>query len=352
MEFDDPDGQLLTMLEVLDGRSVESIVSHVRQRHSGLSETDVHEGLRVLDQYGFLKDVDAREGSVEKSLIPTQNFFDGFHRVFDRKRPRVEAISEARVVVLGLGGGGSNVATMLVGAGVRQLTILDFDLVETGNLGRQFLYKLDDVGLSKVDVATRNLSRMAESLNITPVEMKVTSSEELRPIIKGADIVVCLIDEPRFLIQRMVNQACVREGVTCVYGFSFNFTGRVYSVIPHDSGCFDCLQVYYSRVDPEFADQFKALEDSGFRPPSSAYPPAMMQLCSSISDEVVRLINSYSEPMSVGRQLEVNYVSRRCETVLEWDRDERDCPTCGSGNYDDWPIFQIQNRFHPSAGQK
>ena len=48
-----------------------------------------------------------------------------------------EKISETTILLLGLGGGGSNILTMLAGLGPKKIVIVDYDNVEESNLGRQ-----------------------------------------------------------------------------------------------------------------------------------------------------------------------------------------------------------------------
>ena len=54
-----------------------------------------------------------------------------------------------RIGIAGVGGIGSNVACMLVRSGLPFLKIIDFDVVDEGNLNRQF-YFADQVGMQKV----------------------------------------------------------------------------------------------------------------------------------------------------------------------------------------------------------
>nr|WP_237334401.1 ThiF family adenylyltransferase [Streptococcus halotolerans] len=51
------------------------------------------------------------------------------------------------------GGGGSNILSLLAGIGPKKLTIVDYDKVESSNLGRQLLYKEDDIGKLKTETA-------------------------------------------------------------------------------------------------------------------------------------------------------------------------------------------------------
>ena len=59
---------------------------------------------------------------------------------------KMATITNAYVVVLGVGGVGSNVVNMLVRSGVRRLRIVDFDRVSLSSLSRHAYATLEDVG--------------------------------------------------------------------------------------------------------------------------------------------------------------------------------------------------------------
>ena len=69
--------------------------------------------------------------------------------------PTLLNIEKANVVLIGLGGVGSIVASGLVRLGVNHLTVIDKDSVEASNLNRQILYTRSDIGIKKA-VACRN----------------------------------------------------------------------------------------------------------------------------------------------------------------------------------------------------
>ena len=59
---------------------------------------------------------------------------------------QLDALHNARVAVVGLGGLGSNIAVALTRLGIAQLYLYDFDRVELSNLNRQY-YFLDDIAV-------------------------------------------------------------------------------------------------------------------------------------------------------------------------------------------------------------
>lgn len=93
-----------------------------------------------------------------------------------------------RVGIAGAGGIGSNVAVMLVRAGVKRLRIVDFDRVETSNLNRQF-YFADQIGQAKVSALAANLKRIDPDVALETLEMRLAPGN-IAAIFKDADVVV------------------------------------------------------------------------------------------------------------------------------------------------------------------
>lgn len=73
---------------------------------------------------------------------------------FERYQRQIQLINEigqqklmdSKVLIVGVGGLGSIVATYLTVAGVGEITLLDYDNVEITNLNRQFLHTNLDIG--------------------------------------------------------------------------------------------------------------------------------------------------------------------------------------------------------------
>lgn len=101
-------------------------------------------------------------------------------------------LSASRVAILGCGGLGSNVAAMLVRAGVGALTLVDFDRVELGNLNRQ-LYFRDQLGQMKTDALSGTLRRIDPNVALR-LETVCISPENLLELVRGADVIVEAVD--------------------------------------------------------------------------------------------------------------------------------------------------------------
>lgn len=78
----------------------------------------------------------------------------------------MNAISEKRVIVFGIGGVGSWCVESLVRSGIRKLTIVDSDDVCISNLNRQLMATVSSVGRAKVEVLKERMLQLNPSVEI------------------------------------------------------------------------------------------------------------------------------------------------------------------------------------------
>lgn len=93
----------------------------------------------------------------------------------------MDKITNASVLVIGLGGVGSHTAHMLARAGVQYLRLVDFDQVTLSSLNRHAVATLKDVGLPKVTVLCNYLRQICPDttkLMLDPVVKMFTGEGE------------------------------------------------------------------------------------------------------------------------------------------------------------------------------
>ena len=117
-----------------------------------------------------------------------------------------EQLLSSHVLVVGMGGLGSPVASYLASAGVGQLTVCDFDEVELSNLQRQTLHRDSRIGMNKALSAKIELEAMNNDCRITPVTDRIEPGA-LDQLIAGVDVVVDASDnfETRHAINRALS---------------------------------------------------------------------------------------------------------------------------------------------------
>nr|YP_010338406.1 hypothetical protein MW410_pgp024 [Bangia atropurpurea]UNJ18356.1 hypothetical protein [Bangia atropurpurea] len=66
-----------------------------------------------------------------------------------------ERLKKSKILCVGAGGLGSPAIIYLAALGIGSIGIIDDDIIDVSNLQRQILYTVNDIGLSKVDIAKK-----------------------------------------------------------------------------------------------------------------------------------------------------------------------------------------------------
>lgn len=199
----------------------------------------------------------------------------------------VRALVGASVLVVGAGGLGAPVLTYLAGSGLRRVTIVDHDVVDTSNLARQTLFAAADVGRPKAVCAAERVRGVDPELEVVAVQ------ESFRPEhVAGHDVVVDAADSVE--VTRAISDACSPVGIPFVWGTVLGLDGQV-SVF-HDAGS---EPIDFHDLHPE------ALPDEG----SCALDGVLPALCGAVgavmAAQVTALVAGIGEPLT-GRVLTVD----------------------------------------------
>jgi len=103
-----------------------------------------------------------------------------------------EKLKKAKVCILGLGGLGSNVATLLARSGIGYLKLVDFDIVEASNLNRQ-QYRISHIGLKKTEAIRTIIKEINPFVEIEVLNKKI-DRENILSIVGDVEIVVEAFD--------------------------------------------------------------------------------------------------------------------------------------------------------------
>ncbi|WP_422859884.1 ThiF family adenylyltransferase [Flagellimonas sp. S174] len=149
-----------------------------------------------------------------------------------------QKLSEARVLVVGLGGLGLPALQYLNAMGVGTLGLVDQDIVDYHNLQRQILYSEKDVGKSKLNATRNKLQSQNSETNFILHDTFLTRNNALE-IIRQYDLVLDATDN--FPTRYLINDACVILNKPFVYGALHEFEGHV-SVFNYQGGpTYRCL---------------------------------------------------------------------------------------------------------------
>ena len=149
-------------------------------------------------------------------------------------------LSEASVLIVGMGALGTVLANHMVRAGVGNLRIVDRDFVEWSNLQRQMLYDEEDArhSLPKAIAAKHKLESIYSGCRIDAHVSDVTPGN-IGELMEGVMLVLDGTDN--FQTRYLLNDACFERGIPFVYGGAVSSRGMSAPFIPGDTCCLRCL---------------------------------------------------------------------------------------------------------------
>jgi molybdopterin-synthase adenylyltransferase len=226
----------------------------------------------------------------------------------------------SRVLLVGCGALGSNVANTMVRAGVGHITIVDRDFIELNNLQRQIVFDEEDVqrSLPKAVAAAEKLRKINSQVEIVDLVADVNPGN-IDGLVRGADIVLDGTDN--FETRYLINDACVQQGKPWVYGGVLASYGVSMTIVPHETPCLRC-------IFPE-------------SPPPGTTPTCdTAGIIASIAAVIANIECVEAIKLLVGARDKIN---RGMIWIDVWENSfekmlgsqiAADCPTCVQGNYE------------------
>jgi molybdopterin/thiamine biosynthesis adenylyltransferase len=225
-------------------------------------------------------------------------------------------IQRSRVLVIGVGAVGNEVAKNLALVGVRRLTLVDADTVELSNLNRCIFFRESDVGRKKVHVARRALRAAAPAIEIVAVPRPIQEAPEE---VWHADVVALCVDDE--LARYYVNARLLgeRKPIPVVNGAMGRTWAETTILVPGQTACLVCLwsEEYLRGI---LSDDVRRRCDAFFQAARVKFPAisVLTSLVGAVSStEVVKLLAHSPEelPPATGKRL--RYDVRRHEMVVQ-----------------------------------
>lgn len=138
--------------------------------------------------------------------------------------PGQKALLEAHVAIVGLGALGGPAAIHLAAAGVGKLTLIDDDVVALSNLQRQVLFRTDDVGRPKTEIALRELNALNPDTAITIRGERLTDDNAVS-LFDGAGYIIDGTDS--FASRYSINSAAHALAIPMISGAVGRWSAQV-----------------------------------------------------------------------------------------------------------------------------
>jgi molybdopterin/thiamine biosynthesis adenylyltransferase len=135
-----------------------------------------------------------------------------------------EKLRNAKVLIIGAGGIGTPVVTLLGSMGVGVIGIADGDTISKSNLHRQFLYYETEIGHLKTDVIISKLSKQNPETEFINFPYKITE-KNIQKTFVNFDIICDCTDNAQSRI--LINNFCLDHSVPLIYSAVKEWEGYV-----------------------------------------------------------------------------------------------------------------------------
>ncbi|WP_299999664.1 ThiF family adenylyltransferase [Anabaena sp. AL09] len=238
-------------------------------------------------------------------------------------------ISQSRVALLGVGGIGNWVASGLIGAGFKELRLLDFDTIELSNLTRQILFTEPDIGHLKVEVAAQRLRQMNSQTKVSYNSFQADGFSGIEKNLEGIDFLILSADSPKE-IHNWTDTACLKLQIPYISAGYRNDTGVVGPLTVHGvTACYECFQSQqHKREEDNELAMIKAKFTQHQQAPS--FGPLNAMVSSITVLEVIKYLGQFGECPSLGYEININLIT--LEQSLIGYRKDLNCWHCSHLN--------------------
>ena len=125
----------------------------------------------------------------------------------------IRKLSNLNVGIVGIGGIGCPLSEYLIRSGIKQLTLIDGDVVEKSNLNRQILFDYNNLGEKKVKVAKTKLELINPETNINIIDANLDNDN--LSTLSNCTIIVDATDD--WKVSRLLNQYCLHNSINFMF---------------------------------------------------------------------------------------------------------------------------------------
>ncbi len=211
-------------------------------------------------------------------------------------------VQSARVMVVGAGALGNEVLKNLALMGVGNLFVVDFDTVEAANLSRSVLFRSDDNGLKKAEIAARRVKELNPDVHVQYFHGDVNVQLGLG-VFRRMDVVVGCLDNREARLS--LNRFTYRLNQPWVDGAIQELLGLVRVFVPGHGACYECTLTEQARREMSLRYSCPLLARQNILLGKVPTTPTISSIVGALqAQEALKLIHQM--PVDAGQVLHVN----------------------------------------------
>ncbi|MEQ9997979.1 ThiF family adenylyltransferase [Pectobacterium versatile] len=244
----------------------------------------------------------------------------------------ISGIESSKVMIVGMGAVGSNVATYLAHCGIGSLLLVDHDNVDISNLHRQYFFE-NDIGEKKSTVLCERLKEISENINVNTICDTIDDDFFQRNILPSdIDLIINCADEPNVdYTSKIISSYCMLHRIPHIVGGGYNLHQTLIgqTIIPFETSCFNCFTIYLDKINNKDLANVKKLHRTKRK--LGSYSPLSSMAASLASLDAIKLLSGKKEYLQqASKRVEFN-LRTLSFNVQDVPRDPQ-CACCGGKN--------------------
>ena len=324
------DDTIMNIVNALDGsKTIEELA-----REYTVKKEDLVKLLTYLRKKGILDNVEnKKEFKNYERFRRSIHFIAEYSTSHENLLEMWKNISEATVLVVGLGAVGSWVSANLAQSGVGNIILLYADVVDVTNLHRQFGYNEDDIGKKKIDVLENRLRQYNPELKVIKSESYLDESSLHKFDDMKIDLIINCADKPNVDTTSLwIGEYAMNRNIPHIIGGGYNLHLSLIgqTVIPGRTACVNCFRKKLeeeNKIDPK---KVKKLAVKNRK--VGSFGPMCSMIASMIGMEAIKILSKQITPANINRRGEFNIYTMELQ-YKTYER-RKDCEWCGeNGKY-------------------
>lgn len=244
-----PDG-VVDFLKNFDGKNS---INEVCKLFPGTPESQIKNLAAFLQKEFVLieNDVDYPDDLMSRHYRLVNLLEDFFHRSGDVIYA-IQKLTDSRVMIIGLGAVGSNLALFLARSGVKNFVLVDADVVDLSNIHRQAFVEAD-IGDMKTSALERQILAIAPDANVGKINKHLDADFFSLCEYKGkVDLLINCADEPSVdYTSLIVSDYAMRHNIPHIVGGGYNLhlTLVGQTIIPYKTACYKCFESKLNEIN-------------------------------------------------------------------------------------------------------
>lgn len=222
-----------------------------------------------------------------------------------------EKVENAKIMVVGAGALGNEVLKNLVLMGIGHIYIVDFDTIELANLSRSVLFRENESGRKKAEVAAARAKELNPNVHVQYFHGDVTTDIGLG-VFRRMDVIIGCLDnrEARLAVNRFaywINKPWVDGAIQEFFGLT-----RVF--VPGEGACFECSLTEQARRDLALRYSCPLLARENILLGKVPTTPTIASIVAAMqSQEALKLL--HGKPVKAGHVMHFNGMTNEMHTT-------------------------------------